>query len=71
VKAFRIIQEDYYKIKILLVLKSKINEFEKQKIESNIRLVMGEDCRIIWDFVEDIPKTSQGKYLYTKSNILK
>jgi acyl-coenzyme A synthetase/AMP-(fatty) acid ligase len=28
---------------------------------------MGQECQIKWDFVDDIPKTVSGKYLYTKS----
>jgi len=67
VKAFQVIQEDYRKVRILVVLKDKVNESEKKDIENKIKLVMGQDCQIIWDFVDEIPKTSQGKYLYTKS----
>jgi len=67
VKAFQVIQEDYKRIKILVVLQNKMNESEKRDIEDKIKLVMGQDCKIIWEFVEEIPKTKSGKYLYTKS----
>jgi len=67
VKAFQVIQEDYKRIRLLVVCEGKINESEKRDIEDKIKLVMGKDCKIIWDFVDDIPKTKSGKYLYTKS----
>jgi len=67
VRAFQVIQEDFKRIKILVVLKENINEQEKEDIEDKIKLVMGQDCKVIWEFVEEIPTTPQGKYLYTKS----
>lgn len=66
IKKFQVIQEDYKQIKILFVPEGKINELEKNDIEDKLRLIMGEDCRIIWGLVEDIPKTKSGKYQYTK-----
>jgi len=67
VEAFRIIQEDYRKIRILVILQGNIDNVEKREIESKIELVMGKDCNIIWEFVEEIPATQSGKHIYTKS----
>jgi len=67
VKAFHIIQEDYRKIRILVTLQGDVNETEKREIEKKIKLVMGKDCKIIWEFVEEIPPTQSGKHIYTKS----
>jgi len=67
IKAFQVIQEDYRKIRILAVLQGDINMAEKREIENKIKLVMGKDCNIVWEFVEEIPKTRSGKHLYTKS----
>jgi len=67
VKAFRIIQEDYKKIRILVALQGDINDAEKRGIENKIKLVMGKDCNIIWEFVEEISPTQSGKHIYTKS----
>jgi phenylacetate-CoA ligase len=67
IKAFQVIQEDYTKIRVLVALKDEVNNSEKEEIESKIRLVMGKDCQITWEFVDEIPKTLSGKYLYTKS----
>ena len=45
-------------------------ESEKKDIESKIKMVMGQNCKIIWKFVDKIPKTPSGKHLYTKSLII-
>jgi phenylacetate-CoA ligase len=67
IKSFQIIQEDYKKIRIFAVLHGDINNAEKRDIENKIKFVMGDDCDIIWEFVDEIPVTSTGKHLYTKS----
>lgn len=67
ISKFQVIQEDYKKIRILIVPEFEISDLEKRNIEDKIKTAMGKDCEIIWDFVEDIPKTKSGKYLYTKS----
>jgi len=67
IKKFQVIQEDYDKIRILAILQQTLPEVEKKDIENKIRVEMGQDCRIIWDFVDDIPKTKSGKYFYTRS----
>jgi phenylacetate-CoA ligase len=67
IKKFQVIQEEYDKIRILVILKTTLPDKEKKIIEEKIRIQMGQDCKIIWDFVDDIPKTKSGKYLYTKS----
>lgn len=71
VKAFRIIQENYKKIRILVVPIGIIIEPKKRDIENKIRKIMGQDCEIIWECVEEIPTAKSGKYLYTKSLVWK
>lgn len=67
IRKFQVIQEDYKRVRILVIPERIIEEPEKKDIEDKIKLVMGEDCQIIWEFVDEIPKTQSGKYLYTKS----
>jgi len=67
IKCFKVIQEDYRKIRILAVLGGNINNSERQDIDNKIRLVMGKQCDILWEIVDDIPKTQNGKYVFTKS----
>ena len=66
-QTFQVVQEDYKKIRVVIVLQAGINMSDKIDIETKIKLVMGQDCAVIWEFVEEIPKTQNGKYLYTKS----
>jgi phenylacetate-CoA ligase len=66
-KKFQIVQEDYRKIRVKLVPEGEKYIPYKKDIEEKIREMMGQDCIIIWEFVDDIPKTKSGKYIYIKS----
>jgi|APFre7841882724_1041349.scaffolds.fasta_scaffold02094_4 phenylacetate-CoA ligase len=67
ITSFKVIQEDYLKIRIQIVTKGKVNRSDQADIESKIKLVMSSNCKIDWDIVDEIPKSPSGKYLYTKS----
>jgi len=67
IKDLQIIQEDYLRIKFVIVLQNKINEAEKRDIENKTKLVMGKNCKIFWEFVDMIPKPKSGKYLAARS----
>ena len=69
IEKFQVIQEDYDKIRIAAVTKEELPDHYRHDIDTKIKLVMGQDCKIKWDFVDDIPKTANGKYLYTKSMV--
>jgi len=69
VQSIQIIQEEYKKIKIVVVLQNAINPQEQSIIEEQIRYVMGNDCAILWEIVKEIPKTSSGKHLYRISYV--
>ena len=66
VKAFQIIQEDYKRVRFLIVGDVSVSESEKREVEDKLKFLLGQDCKIIWDFVNEIPKTPQGKYLYIR-----
>jgi len=67
VEKFQVIQEDYNKIRIMIVARGEVPDRCKHDIDAKIRLVMGQECKIKWDFIDNIPKTPTGKYLYTRS----
>jgi len=71
VKKFQVIQMDYDKIKILVVPNGEISGSFKNEINDKIRVVMGSETKIIWEIVDEIPKTPSGKYLYTISYVWK
>ncbi|MFA5842597.1 MAG: phenylacetate--CoA ligase family protein [Candidatus Gracilibacteria bacterium] len=72
VKTFQVLQEKLDKITLFVVL-NPINHgptpTETQDIEGKIRLVMGGDCMLTWSYVSEVPKTPQGKHLFTRSLI--
>ena len=67
IKMFQVIQEDFKKIKILIVKKNNANEADMKEIESKLRFLLGTDCKIEWNFVDHIPKTKRGKHMYITS----
>jgi phenylacetate-CoA ligase len=67
IKKFQVIQEDYNIIKILIIPEKDIKDRERTDIEDKIKFAMGQDCKITWEIVDEISKTPQGKYQYTKS----
>lgn len=71
VKQFQVIQEAVDDIRILLVLKPG-EEFlpgDERDIAKKIRKAMGASCRVRFELVDEIPRTPQGKFLYTLSRL--
>ncbi len=66
IRKYQVIQEDYDRVRIRVVVADG-DAFASVtgKIESAIRRVMGDDCRVVWDHVEDIEPSPSGKYMYT------
>jgi phenylacetate-CoA ligase len=66
VRSFQVIQEDLRRVRILVVAQDP-DQGEMNDISSKIRLVMGSECEVIWEIVDEIPESPSGKHLYTKS----
>lgn len=67
---FQVLQEDYNRISIYVVLGGQekvMPENDKREIESKIRLVMSPQCVVLWNIVESVPRTTQGKLIFTRS----
>lgn len=75
VKKFQIIQESYNHIKVLIVLRENTENVVEQyserlnEITEKIHLVMGNDCKVDFENVEDVLPTASGKYRYTISKV--
>jgi phenylacetate-CoA ligase len=69
VEEFKIIQEDYDRIRIVLVAK-KLDRKWTDQADARIREVMGVDCKVMWELVDEIPQ-SIGKHSYTSSMLFK
>lgn len=71
---YQVIQEAFDRVRILIVplsLSEPENEYREQAdaIADKIKLVMGAECRVEFEFVDDIPPSASGKYRYTISRV--
>jgi len=69
VREFKVIQKDYELIQVLVAGDQEPNQADIDVIVTKIHKVMGEDCRVEFDFVDEVPPTASGKYLYTVSEV--
>ncbi len=69
VREFKVVQKDYDLIDISVALEGKADQNDIDVITNKIKKVMGADCRVEFNFVEEIPPTASGKYLYTFSEV--
>lgn len=69
---FQVIQKSFLKIVIKIItvnLNYKPKQEELDEIVDQCKLVMGKECQIIFEFVNQINPSASGKYLYTISEI--
>jgi len=69
IKRFQVIQKDYDWVIIKIVLAGKKDTKKLKDIENVIKLVMGKNCKVDFNFVNKIKPTKSGKYLYTVSEV--
>ena len=69
VKKFQIVQKKHDDIQCFIILETLKNEKDIADIKQKIKLVMGDNCQISFNFVDNIPINQSGKYLYTISEI--
>ncbi len=67
IKRFQIIQDeiDHVLIKIQLNENAKAIETDVEDITRKTKILMGESCKVDFEYVEDISRTASGKYVYT------
>lgn len=69
VERFQVIQIDYEKIKIKIQSSKILGKDKENEIKNNIYAVMGNNCDIDIEYLDEILPTKSGKYLYTISLI--
>jgi len=75
VKKFQVVQEDYNHVVVNLVEKTKESDprtahaGDLDEIAWKVRAAMGEDCRVDFEFLDDIQPTASGKYRYLISKV--
>jgi len=65
IQKFQVVEKDYDLIKVYIILNKEKNERDMTDIENKIKFVMGKDCKVEFEFVDEIEPTKSGKYLYT------
>lgn len=73
IKRFQVIQDDYACITVKIILEPHVShqqvKYTLDQITAKIRLVMGNECAVSYEFVDEIPLTKTGKFLYTTCKI--
>lgn len=69
VKKFRIIQEDYEHVRIMIETDEKPHEEDLNEFTVKVKKVMGEKCRIEFDFQEELKPSKSGKFMFTESRV--
>ena len=66
---FQFVQVDYDFVLVRVVVISNSIDKDLQYIEDKVKLVMGNRCKVKFEFVNKLPDPVSGKYRYTLSNI--
>jgi phenylacetate-CoA ligase len=73
IEKFQLVQEDYNRIVVKLVIENGIEMPLQQPVYSSvkekIKNIMGAECEVVFDRVDSIPLTKHGKHLYTVCNL--
>jgi phenylacetate-CoA ligase len=69
VKRFQVIQTEYDQVICRVVLHQDPVSEDLMDIEVKVKLVMGKNCVVRFDFVDEILPSKSGKYLYTRSEL--
>jgi phenylacetate-CoA ligase len=65
VNKFQVIQKQYNKVVIKIILQGEPLPNDLKQIEFGVKQVMGKECKVNFDFVDEIKSLASGKYLYT------
>jgi phenylacetate-CoA ligase len=69
VRKFQFVQESLDSIRVKIQRAGTPPPQDLKEIEDKVRLVMGVSCTVEFEFVDDIPPGSSGKYRYTISHV--
>lgn len=70
VQQFQFFQKSYSEIVIKIIKSNSEYQVEElDEIVAKCKILMGEDCTISFEFLNDIPPSSSGKYRYTISEV--
>lgn len=70
VHKFQVLQKSRSLI-VFKIIKNKLDHTpsELDEIVTKTKIVMGDDCQVVFEFVDDLPPSASGKYRYTMSEV--
>jgi len=69
IKAYQVIQKRLDQIVVKIVKDGEVSKDDLLDIEEKIKIAMGNECSVVFEFVDSIPTTKTGKHLYTISEL--
>jgi phenylacetate-CoA ligase len=69
IRKFQVIQHDYNHVEVNIVPNGQVNKEDLEDIRQKIFLVLGNDCKVEFKQVDEIPHTKSGKFRYTISEV--
>jgi len=69
VKKYQIVQKDYDHIVYRIVKFGNTKKIDLKKITDVVKRIMGANCKVEFEFVDEIEPGKRGKYLYTISEV--
>lgn len=70
IRKFQVAQKDYSTLVFRFITTDTLrHEDDLAEIRQNTRALMGEDCQITFEFVDELPPTPSGKFLYMYSEV--
>ncbi|HNT34584.1 MAG TPA: phenylacetate--CoA ligase family protein, partial [bacterium] len=71
VQKFQFVQDRFDHVSVYLVVEQQPQPSELDEIRSKVQVVMGKQCEVTFQFVEEVPPTTSGKRRYTVCAIAK
>ena len=65
IKRFQIVQDDFEHVIIRIEKEGEPNKEDLEDIINKTKILMGQDCKVEFEFVDEIKPSKSGKYLYT------
>jgi phenylacetate-CoA ligase len=69
IEKFKFIQHAYDDVEVMIQTGGNIEADIYKDIEAKVKFVLGDDCKVRFNTVKQIPTTPSGKYIYTVSEI--
>jgi phenylacetate-CoA ligase len=69
IREAQITQEKIDQLEVKIVTRPSYNEKDEKRLLDNLRMYLGEEMKIRFKIVDEIPRTAQGKFKFIISKI--